>query len=530
MLARTDGSQTISTSFYTNGYGTAAGANYATPCGKFDLASYPNAVIRVTMGSIVDYFQAKAAKSLCDMLTTQNSFSYAPNADGPWVTPAYYPFGLGGSQTGWPMMQYGAQDQRAYVSFWGGNVGSGTTGGCCYASGTKGAPLGRPSWGKPFSVDLLMRPGTQTRTATVVQPASGTGAPCPELKQTQNCVCAVNGGWTSYSDTCSASCNGGFIFRSCTNPPPSNGGSPCTGRDWAYCSPRPCSPSAGVVNVILHTQLDSMTSGDVFDLQTKLRGEVAGALNISQEWVSVLNIVPSDDSISISFGLDSSNPVIGSGDNEAMTLQLSDAILDGTSAVHLPILYPTMAQSTLDSPAQGPSGLLIAEVTLGCVAGFAALVFLTILCGRMYRHYRDEKEAKWSGESKQAKPVANTPTQFDLNKWGSSFAESTSRNDSVGSVHIHGKTPSFDQGGLNMGSYGYTNPVANAFRERNHQEAISVTVAPVHPATELMRVPSSVSDEGHSPRVYSIARTGSPPSGPPTRPPSGPPVPPRGYN
>lgn len=52
--------------------------------------------------------------------------------------------------------------------------------------------------------------------------------PCLKL-----CSCLVNGHWTNWSQwsSCSASCNGGARSRrrSCTNPPPSNGGAHCRG-------------------------------------------------------------------------------------------------------------------------------------------------------------------------------------------------------------------------------------------------------------------------------------------------------------
>ena len=57
---------------------------------------------------------------------------------------------------------------------------------------------------------------------------------------------AINGNWGDWStySSCSQSCDGGTQFRTrtCTNPPPSNGGSYCEGLnvESRFCSLNPC--------------------------------------------------------------------------------------------------------------------------------------------------------------------------------------------------------------------------------------------------------------------------------------------------
>ena len=60
------------------------------------------------------------------------------------------------------------------------------------------------------------------------------------------CIASVNGQWTNWSQwsRCSRTCNGGTRSRrrSCTNPPPSNGGAPCSGpgSQSQFCGRIPC--------------------------------------------------------------------------------------------------------------------------------------------------------------------------------------------------------------------------------------------------------------------------------------------------
>ena len=49
----------------------------------------------------------------------------------------------------------------------------------------------------------------------------------------------VNGGWSDWS-TCSVSCGGGTQTRTCTNPAPANGGSPCSGASSKDCNTQAC--------------------------------------------------------------------------------------------------------------------------------------------------------------------------------------------------------------------------------------------------------------------------------------------------
>ena len=61
------------------------------------------------------------------------------------------------------------------------------------------------------------------------------------------CSCAVDGRWSDFGDwsECSAKCGGGIMTRrrTCTNPPPSNGGADCVGDNLEAksCNTNSCS-------------------------------------------------------------------------------------------------------------------------------------------------------------------------------------------------------------------------------------------------------------------------------------------------
>jgi hypothetical protein len=50
----------------------------------------------------------------------------------------------------------------------------------------------------------------------------------------------VNGGWSPWSTTCSATCGGGVLTRTCTNPAPSGTGTQCVGEATQVCNANPC--------------------------------------------------------------------------------------------------------------------------------------------------------------------------------------------------------------------------------------------------------------------------------------------------
>ncbi|XP_078378151.1 SCO-spondin-like isoform X3 [Oculina patagonica] len=94
--------------------------------------------------------------------------------------------------------------------------------------------------------------GTQVRSRTCSNPPPAyRGSSCPgRSSETQSCnediPCPVNGGWSYWSGwgRCSVTCGSGILYRyrTCTNPPPTHGGSQCVGHDREsyYCDRKAC--------------------------------------------------------------------------------------------------------------------------------------------------------------------------------------------------------------------------------------------------------------------------------------------------
>ncbi|CAH3174635.1 unnamed protein product, partial [Porites evermanni] len=66
---------------------------------------------------------------------------------------------------------------------------------------------------------------------------------CIKGKCVDNGLPRINGGWSEWSDysPCSRTCGGGVQYRerTCTNPPPTNGGKECSGESkakWKICN------------------------------------------------------------------------------------------------------------------------------------------------------------------------------------------------------------------------------------------------------------------------------------------------------
>jgi len=92
-------------------------------------------MIRISMGSVVDYFKPVAGADICSMLKSNIKHQWSPDGES-WVTPTYYDTDLnhyGGSAEDWPKNNVPG-DNRKYLSFWGSSSSAGKTGGCCSAT------------------------------------------------------------------------------------------------------------------------------------------------------------------------------------------------------------------------------------------------------------------------------------------------------------------------------------------------------------------------------------------------------------
>jgi hypothetical protein len=134
-----DGGLALDADSYNLGLGTVIDADYIQPCGYFPGDAI---LMRVTMGSVVDFFTPASSATLCDMLGSSSLHTWSADAAGPFVAPQYDTTAgrLGGSAVGWPNVG------REQLSFWGGDAGGG---GCCHLSYSDAA-----SWGRSFTIDV----------------------------------------------------------------------------------------------------------------------------------------------------------------------------------------------------------------------------------------------------------------------------------------------------------------------------------------------------------------------------------------
>lgn len=99
---------------------------------------------------------------------------------------------------------------------------------------------GYSDWSEWTTCDQSCGEGLQVRERSCNNPMpKGKGQDCEELgesSESKSCKlkeCPVAGGWTKWNEfsECTASCNGGMMTRkrTCTNPPPANGGAECSG-------------------------------------------------------------------------------------------------------------------------------------------------------------------------------------------------------------------------------------------------------------------------------------------------------------
>ena len=111
------------------------------------------------------------------------------------------------------------------------------------------------TWGSPGPCSTSCGTGSQTRSRTCTNPApTNGGTPCVgESTMTEPCsiqLCPVDGGWSSWSvGACDRTCGGGTRTktRTCTNPAPVGSGSTCSGSfsETEACNQEGCAVDGG---------------------------------------------------------------------------------------------------------------------------------------------------------------------------------------------------------------------------------------------------------------------------------------------
>ncbi|XP_066919223.1 SCO-spondin-like [Clytia hemisphaerica] len=127
---------------------------------------------------------------------------------------------------------------------------------CTNPSASNGVAGGWTEWTGWSACTLSCGTGSLTRTRTCTNPPPGHGGTdcVGDALEWQECnahACAIDGGWTEWTDwgECSATCGTGTQARTriCTNPTPANGGDTCTGdtSESQDCNTNPCPVDGG---------------------------------------------------------------------------------------------------------------------------------------------------------------------------------------------------------------------------------------------------------------------------------------------
>lgn len=150
LLAKSSGKKSMTA--WTTGMGTEKDDDYILSCSRFNyLGTGANVTIRITMGTVVDYFRASRHKTLCNMMVSSESHLWAPTTSSEWFTPSFTRSNgfIGGGSGDFYPRSASMRDPRKYLSFWG---SSESPGGCCISS-YAAAPT---SWGQPYIIHVFI--------------------------------------------------------------------------------------------------------------------------------------------------------------------------------------------------------------------------------------------------------------------------------------------------------------------------------------------------------------------------------------
>jgi len=131
----------INANTFNNGYSTPDLNNINNGNWVYDVEKFNSnvSVMRLNMGDVKDFYKPLENHSFKQMITSNDKHLWSKNLTD-FIQPQYYSTHLGGSATDWPNNNV-ENDNRRYLSFWGGG-----TGGCCNVSyQTNEGP-----WKQPF--------------------------------------------------------------------------------------------------------------------------------------------------------------------------------------------------------------------------------------------------------------------------------------------------------------------------------------------------------------------------------------------